>query len=223
MENQENKNYKNIQVDRKSKILFSLLGILIIVSAGLAYYRYIVKKDYIIEAQIDCDPETENCFIWKCDPTSLTEGEECTGVPDNDIWYYKIFRRNAQNIPLCDPKDENCTVHVCSEGEKDCADVLCTPQNVKKGEECNDPVKYLEENPPADENSTDSESEADSCAPDDQECLDAQLAECDPASEDCPGDTSQQECAPGDENCATAPPADENVPASTDEISNQAP
>lgn len=109
-----------IKVDKRSKALFVVLGILIAGSMAVTYWRYMVKRDYIIQAQIDCDPETENCLVWKCDPTSLVEGEECTGVPDNDIWYYKILNRNAKNIPNCDPKDESCTTYQCSEGEPGC-------------------------------------------------------------------------------------------------------
>jgi hypothetical protein len=153
---------QNITLDRKSKVLFAVFALLIASSVAVTFWRYVVKRDYIIEAQIDCDPETENCFIWRCDPNSLEESEKCTGNPDNDIWYYKILRRNAKYIPLCDPKDENCTAYVCGEGEKDCGYDLCTPENAKKGEECNDPAKYLEQNPP--------EEESEECSPDDENC-----------------------------------------------------
>jgi hypothetical protein len=173
-----------IKVDTKSKVLFVVLGILIAGSIAVTYWRYMVKRDYVIQAQIDCDPETENCLVWKCDPASLVEGEECTGVPDNDIWYYKILNRNAKNIPNCDPKDENCTAYQCDPDEPECNITNCSPDNLKKGEECSTPEQYLKDNPPADETSADEQ-----CAPDDEECqnatADENSAECDPASQDC--------------------------------------
>lgn len=168
-----------IKLDRKSVILFLILGFLIAGSVAAAYWRYMIKRDYIIQAQIDCDPETENCFIWECDPMSLEEGEKCTGNPDEDIWYYKILRRNAKNVPDCDPKNEDCTAYVCGEGEKDCAEELCAPENVPNGEECNNPEQYLLENPP--------ESEGEECAESDEECL---------------ADEENIECEAGDEECA---------------------
>ena len=150
VENQNTTDASEIKLDRKSKILFIALAILIIGSVAATYWRYMVKRDYIIESQIDCDPETENCFVWECDPMSLEEGEACTGVPDNDIWYYKIFSRNAMNVPDCpaspaggDPADENCPAYVCAEGEADCGEELCAPENVPDGEQCNDPEQYL--------------------------------------------------------------------------------
>src|SRR4030042_7189710 len=183
-----------IRLDRKSKILFVVLVILIIGSVAATYWRYMVKRDYIIEAQIDCDPETENCFIWQCDPMSLEEGEACTGVPDNDTWYYKIFRRNAKNIPDCDPNDENCLAYVCDEGEADCSEELCTPENVPDGEEWNDPEQYLLENPPEED-----------CEEGDEECMVEE--ECEEGDEACLSELEEKagEGAPDDEECSAPP------------------
>jgi hypothetical protein len=170
METQETqKDDQGISLDRKSKILFVIIGILIVGSVAVTFWRYMIKRDYVVQAQTDCDPTTENCFIWKCDPASTVEGETCTGDPETDIWYYKIIHRNAKNIPLCDPNDENCAALVCDPGEKDCSEEFCTPQNVKAPETCNDPAQYNTDNPP--------EEDSEECDPDDQECLDAQSTE----------------------------------------------
>jgi hypothetical protein len=181
MENQDQKETSEIKLDRKSKILFIILALLIIASVAVTYWRYMVKRDYIIQAQIDCDPETENCFVWRCDPGSLEEGEKCTGVPDNDIWYYKILNRNAKNIPDCDPTDENCTAYQCETNETDCSIANCDPASVGKNEECSLPEQYLLENPP--------EEESADCAEGDEECAAAENAE--------------EECSPDDEECAS--------------------
>lgn len=158
-----------IKIDRKSKILFVILGILIAGSVAATYWRYIMKRDYIIQAQIDCDPEKENCFVWRCDPLSLEEGEKCTGNPEEDIWYYKIFYRNAKNIPDCPaspagryPKDENCAAYQCELDELDCKTTNCDPASVGEDEECSLPEQYLLENPPE---------EAEECVEGDMECI----------------------------------------------------
>jgi len=197
IEAEKEQSHEVIGLDRKSKILFIFLGVLIAGSIMATYWRYTVRRDYIIQAKIDCDPEKENCFIWKCDPLSLEEGKKCTGIPDNDIWYYKIFRRNAKNIPNCDPDDENCTAYICGEGEADCSEELCTPENVPEGESCNDPKQYLLENPP--------EGEKEKCAEEDEECLtEEEGVECEEGDEECtvneeePAETEEEGILNGD-------------------------
>jgi len=221
METDENKQDIEIKLDRKSKIFFLIFAILILVSVGVTYYRYMVKRDYIIQAQIDCDPTTENCFIWKCDPNSMVEGEECTGVPDKDIWYYKVLHRNAKNIPNCDPKDESCTAYVCGDGEKDCADVLCAPANVLKGEECNDPVKYNAENPPEEDDFSNE------CAPDDEECQAVRdvsdSSECSPDDENCAVSSDIEECNPDEEDCSSVDTRNDQAPQDSGDQGDTAP
>ena len=150
-------------MDKKSKILLSLLGLAIIISVGATYWRIMMKKDYIISSQVDCDPTIEKCFIWECDST-LAAGEDgaCTGDPEEDSWYYKIAERKAYNIPLCDPdKDENCQPFLCEEGEKDCQEIFCDTTNVKEGESCNDPEEYIKNNPMEEEDEESDETAGD--------------------------------------------------------------
>jgi len=166
-------------MDKKSKIFLAVFFFLIIASVGVTYWRIVVKKDYVVQAQIDCDPTIENCFIWQCDPESTVEGEACIGDPESDIWYYKIAKRNASVIPLCDSNDENCAPFECADGEKDCSVALCDETNkAEQGVECNDPVQYNIDNPAEEESA---------CAEDDEKCLAAEeeAAACDPESEDC--------------------------------------
>ena len=135
---------------------------LILASVGFTYYRIMVKRDYVIEAQTDCDPTTEKCFVYHCDPAT----ETCTGDAGQDTSYYKISRRVASLIPNCDPKDENCQPFVCDEGEKNCSETFCNEQTKQKGDECNDPVQYAIDNPPvAEEASESGDDEAVVCDP----------------------------------------------------------
>jgi len=140
-------------MDKKSKIFFIIFGLLIVVAVSSTYWRIMDKKDYIAEAQIDCDPTIEKCFVWKCDPNSTVEGEACIGDAEKDIWYYQVAKRNARNIPLCDPAtDDTCDPWTCIEGEKDCATTFCDEITAKEQKvECSDPVQYNIDNPPVDE------------------------------------------------------------------------
>ncbi|OGI32457.1 MAG: hypothetical protein A2271_00775 [Candidatus Moranbacteria bacterium RIFOXYA12_FULL_35_19] len=136
-------------MDKKSKIFFIVFFLLLAGSVAMTYWRIVIRKDYIIESQADCDPETEACFVWECDPESIVEGEACTGDPESDIWYYKIRQRNAGKIPLCDPQtDETCDPMTCEENEKECGEILCDEETkIEQEVECNDPEQYLLENP----------------------------------------------------------------------------
>lgn len=134
-------------MDKKSKVLLWILGLLIVGSVAVTYWKIMIKKDYIIEAQADCDPTVEKCFVYHCDPTT----ETCTGDDEEDTSYYKLIQRNAANIPLCDPEDETCQALVCPEGEKDCAISLCDKETVGADEECSDPEEYNANHPADDE------------------------------------------------------------------------
>ncbi|HLC95212.1 MAG TPA: hypothetical protein VJH89_01870, partial [Patescibacteria group bacterium] len=71
---------------------------------------------------------------------------ECTGDPLEDTWYYKLISRNAKNIPLCDPNEEDCEALTCPLGEAECEMTLCDVGNAD-GIEFTDPVAYAAEYP----------------------------------------------------------------------------
>lgn len=155
--------------NKYGKYFFLIFGLLIAGSVFATYYRMVIQKNYIIETQVDCDPLENACFIWECDPISDVDGEKCTGDAEKDIWYYNLAKRNAANVPLCNPAtDETCTPLVCDLGEKDCEEIFCNEENaIEQGARCNDPVEYLKNNPPEEEDLSANEEE---CAPEDIEC-----------------------------------------------------
>ncbi|HBG33381.1 MAG TPA: hypothetical protein DDW82_06695 [Acholeplasmataceae bacterium] len=160
-----------------------------------------IEKDYIIEAEVDCDPTLETCFIYECDP----EAEECTGNPEEDTSYFKKAKRVAANIPLCDPADELCQPFVCGEGEKDCEEILCTEETSEEGDVCNNPEQYVLDNPIEDEEAVECDPSAAEAGESDEECLAAQEGEeviCEEGDEECAavleGDEAAEEINAGD-------------------------
>lgn len=132
-------------VDGKSKVFFWGMALLIVLSVSASYYRFMVLHDYVVEAQIDCDPTFESCFVWECDPS--IEGE-CTGNEDDDTWYYKYAYRNAKNITDCEDGDMTCQFTCTSGGEDECAEVLCTSESIVTYDidgECTNPVDFQDE------------------------------------------------------------------------------
>ena len=184
-------------MDKKSKILLWVLALLIVASVGVTYWRIMIKKDYIIESQIDCDQSVRECFIWKCDPNSTVDGEKCTGNADDDIWYYAIAKRKAAKIPLCDSKnDENCKPWVCEENEKDCSETLCDDTNkTEQGVECNNVEQYNIDNPAEEESA---------CEEGDEECLAAEESACAEDDEECLAAEDESACEEADEECLAA-------------------
>lgn len=170
-------------------LFFVIFGLLIFGSVAFTYYRIVIKRDYLISAEADCDPTSEKCFVYVCDPAS----EECTGDPEEDTSYYKIMKRKAFNVPLCDPNDENCEALICSEGEVDCSYELCEEENAD-GIECNDPEQYNIDNPPeeeieCEEGDEDPSADEEGCLSE-EESLDSE--ECDSTVEDCSTDASEE-------------------------------
>ncbi len=129
-------------MDKKSKFFFVVFGLIILGSIGASYYRYMVKRDYAIESQADCDPTVERCFVHVCDPDPNVDGDSCTGNLDEDTWYTKNINRIAYNIPNCSQEDKNCTPSVCGIGELGCSYTLCNEGNVPEGDTCNSPQIY---------------------------------------------------------------------------------
>jgi len=129
----------------KSKVLFIVLLSFLTLSAAATFYQYYVLENYVIAAEVECDPESEACFLWICDPA--IDGEEyCTGDMTEDTWYYKLIYREARNTPYCEPYAENCDALECREGEENCEIVSCTPEIVAEEEldfDCTDPETFV--------------------------------------------------------------------------------
>lgn len=136
-------------MDKKTKAFWWTMVFLILISVLATFYRYMIKRDYIIQAQVDCDPYNEACFVWNCDPGSDVEGEACTGDPENDTWYYKVINKKANQVSSCDENDENCKPLFCGENEPDCEFVFCNPENMEEfgSTICINPVDYTLANP----------------------------------------------------------------------------
>jgi hypothetical protein len=136
-------------MDKKTKAFWWTMGFLILISFLATFYRYVIKKDYMMQAQVDCDPYNEACFIWNCDPGSEIEGEACTGDPEVDTWYYKIINKKANQISSCDVNAEECEPLFCGENEPDCEFVFCNDENKEENgsENCINPVDYTVANP----------------------------------------------------------------------------
>lgn len=96
-------------MDKKSKIFFIIFFFLVLLAVGASFYKYFILKDYYIKAEVECDPEQEKCF--------MIEDETTTS-------YYKIIKKKARDISLCEADSADCPALACQAGE-DCQEIFC--------------------------------------------------------------------------------------------------
>lgn len=106
------------------RILFCLLIVLGLGAVLFSFYKFYLLKDYSVSGEVSCDPATESCFVYVCNP----EEEECTGDPEQDTFYYKLIYKKAYNIPICDKILPGCEELFCEESEADCSIVTCNSE-----------------------------------------------------------------------------------------------
>jgi len=129
-------------MDKKTKILYAVFFAAIIFAVGASYYKYFVAKDYFVKMETECDPMSEVCFVFECDPES---DPECPAEVEERVSYYKYVNKKAFAIPLCDPENEECASLQCS-ADEDCEEIFCSEETVDEGTTCNDPGQYAREN-----------------------------------------------------------------------------
>lgn len=112
-------------MDKNSKVLFTLFFVLLGLSVGTSFYRYIIAKDYIVEARAECNPTQQACF-----------------VSEEDQSYYALIRKKAADIPLCNPGEEGCDALACESGQSECEVIYCSEALAEsRGVGCSDPAK----------------------------------------------------------------------------------
>jgi len=112
-------------VDSKTKILTGALVLFILVSLSAKFYKFSVEQDFYVSAKLECNPETESCFVWDCDLAD----EDCDQSPYKYIWKY------ATEVANCDPRFGECGALQCTKGD-DCEIVYCDENTLGEGEFC---------------------------------------------------------------------------------------
>lgn len=95
-----------------NRLLISFLILASLVSAALAFDKFYIRRDYIVMANIDCDPSQNSCFVG--------DGED---TPD----YYAELSRPAYSISVCNGWADQCAPLTCDDGNPQCSIEYCTP------------------------------------------------------------------------------------------------
>lgn len=113
-------------LDKRLSILIIFFFSILTISCVLIYYRVFIAQDYLISAQVPCDPNTESCFVYVCDP----QVEECGDFSEEE--YYKIIYKEAKNIAPCDIGATECLNKLaCSTNEQGCLYEVCDTNNTE--------------------------------------------------------------------------------------------
>lgn len=102
--------------NKLSIVVFVLTSLLILFSTAFGYYKYVVKGDFYIYAQVSCNPEIEDCFNLELEE----EGER---------YFYKIIYKKAYDIPTCNPLDSIGCAELTCEPTEDCYIITCSEDN----------------------------------------------------------------------------------------------
>ncbi len=93
----------------KALILLIILGSL--VSAGLAVKKFAIDRDYLVEANVSCDPTQHSCFVGDGETTPK---------------FYEMISKKAYLIPACDGWADKCPELSCSSSDGNgCAEAFC--------------------------------------------------------------------------------------------------
>jgi hypothetical protein len=104
---------------KRETILTALMFLLLLMTIGASYMRFVVNMDYIVSFEGDCDPFSESCF-YDC------EDDECT----TDYYFTRIERKAYEVYELCGTTNVlECDVaYECSPDVEFCRISYCDPE-----------------------------------------------------------------------------------------------
>jgi hypothetical protein len=98
-------------------IVFFILAILVIVTGVASYYRFMIKHDYVVIYEGECDSSMEQCFIGCNDDACIEK------------YYYSKMQKYAPDLYAeCGEDITDCeAASVCLQGDKKCSITYCDP------------------------------------------------------------------------------------------------
>lgn len=98
--------------------ILTILGVcLFLVAFSFSYVNYFENKDFTMNLESSCNPETESCFYRSC------AKDEC---PPNELEIYKFVDVSASFFEKC---SENSCTQECIEDPDNCEFTYCDPDS----------------------------------------------------------------------------------------------
>lgn len=99
------------------------LGIVAVI--GYRFDQYQLRHNYLVDANVPCNPATEKCFASDCSPK---DDLSCDTSP------YKKVEIRASAAPAC-MEEHTCSTFECAPGT-DCSVTYCSADALDSGEKC---------------------------------------------------------------------------------------
>jgi hypothetical protein len=107
-----------------TKYFIALSLVVILVVAFYRYDQYIIARNFVVVADIACDPSAESCFVADC---STQDDPDCDTTP------YKKVTILAAEAPIC-LEEHSCEGFVCTSAS--CTVSQCSEDELEDGEAC---------------------------------------------------------------------------------------
>lgn len=110
----------------RNHILLYILLPLVVISATVSYYHFILANEYVVEYEAECDPATESCF------------EGCEDDTCESTYPYKIMEKRASSIlSTCGSDITDCPeANGCLDSDLECSVEYCDQESLGEGESC---------------------------------------------------------------------------------------
>lgn len=128
----------SFKIHFRDHFFFYSIILLVIIVSVISYYRFIIKDDYIVGYEGECDPAIESCFVG-------CEDDECI-----DEYYYSKVQKYAPDLfSECGPDITDCVeASVCLPTDQECSVIYCDPEI--DGDACSVPVSVTVDEPSID-------------------------------------------------------------------------
>lgn len=120
---------------RSSTLILLFLAVAVLAVVGFRYHQYVIERNFVLAVNAPCNPETESCFAWACDPE---EDEEC------DLTPYKKVEIIANEAPQC-LEEHACEEFSCDPESETCSVTYCEDETIEEWEMCVMPEEAIEE------------------------------------------------------------------------------
>ncbi len=108
----------NIKKKFVGHVFFYFVALVIVVSAVMSFYRFIVLNDYLVSYEGNCDPTTESCFVG-------CEDDECT----SEYYYTEIIKYAPDLEKECGINITDCeAANICLPTDRECSITYCDPE-----------------------------------------------------------------------------------------------
>ncbi len=119
---------KSKRINFQSFLFWGVVVVAALVAGIFSYNRFLIKNDYMVGYEGECDPSFESCFVG-------CEDDECT-----QEYYYTEVQKYAPDLyKECGKDITDCdAANICLPEDNNCSVTYCNPETANEDEACSD-------------------------------------------------------------------------------------